>query len=75
MQGEGLNVKQENFRMADVSNLKISERLIVEQPNLRDSRTEEIKIECYVPEVLNVDMNESKKKSFFRRIFFQAVKN
>ena len=29
-----------------------------------------------VPEVLNVHMNESEKKIFFfRRIFFQAVKN
>ena len=35
-----------------------------------------IGIYTYVPEVLNVHMNESKKKStFFRRIFFQAVKN
>ena len=30
----------------------------------------------HVPEVLNVHVNESKKKStFFRKIFFQAVKN
>ena len=30
----------------------------------------------YVPEVLNVHVNESKRKTtFFRKIFFQTVKN
>ena len=32
---EGLNFEQYNFRIADVSNLKINKRSNVEQPNLR----------------------------------------
>ena len=31
------NFEQQNFRMADISNLKISERANVEWPNLRVS--------------------------------------
>ena len=34
---EGQNFEQWNFRMADISNLKISERANVEWPNLRVS--------------------------------------
>ena len=35
--GEGQNFEQYNFRLADISNLKINERADVEQPNLRES--------------------------------------
>ena len=35
--GEGQNFEQQNFRMADISNLKINERANVERPNLRES--------------------------------------
>ena len=33
--GDGLNFEQSNFRMANISNLKINERSNVERPNLR----------------------------------------
>ena len=35
--GEGQNFEQSNFRMADISKLKINERANVERPNLRES--------------------------------------
>ena len=35
--GEGQNFDGSNFRIADISNLKINERANVEQPNLRES--------------------------------------
>ena len=35
--GEGQNFEQQNFRMADISNLKISERANVKWPNLQVS--------------------------------------
>ena len=35
--GEGLSFERYNFRMADISNLKINERANVERPNLRES--------------------------------------
>ena len=38
--GEGLNFEQSNFRIANISNLKINEWWNVEQPNLRDTTIE-----------------------------------
>ena len=35
--GEGRNFKQSNFRMADISNLKINEVENVERPNWQES--------------------------------------
>ena len=35
--GEGQNFELYNFRMADISNLKINERANVERPKLRES--------------------------------------
>ena len=34
--GEGKNFEQSNCTMANISNLKINERLNVERPNLRE---------------------------------------
>ena len=41
--GEGLSFERYNFRMADISNLKINERANVERPNLRESLQQEMK--------------------------------
>ena len=37
IKGEGRNFEQQNFRMADISNLKINKHANVERPNLRES--------------------------------------
>ena len=41
--GEGQNFDGSNFRIADISNLKINERANVERPNLRESLQQEMK--------------------------------
>ena len=35
--GEGQKFEQQNFRITDISNLKINERANVERPNLQES--------------------------------------
>ena len=35
--GEGQNFEQQNFRMTEISNLKINEHANVERPNLQES--------------------------------------
>ena len=61
--GEGLNSEQSNFRMANISNLKINESSNVERPNWRVTTVENENWE-----------DKASKFIYFKRQIWESVK-